>query len=112
MLWLLIELRVVCFWTGANVLMYYVVNRQWNARLRIGRKTLLVLALAAQGAFGQSDTAADKGKLLTPQASLNLRAISDLQYSPNGNRLAFVVTEPAKGSGRMRHVWVYDTATG
>jgi dipeptidyl aminopeptidase/acylaminoacyl peptidase len=91
--------------------MYSVVSRQWNSRLRIGRKTLLILALTTHAAFGQSDTAVDKGKLLTPQASLNLRTISDLQYSPNGKWLAFVVTEPAKGSGRMRHVWVYDTAT-
>ena len=92
--------------------MYYVVSRQWNSRLRTGRETLLVLALAAHAAFGQGDTAADRDKLLTPQASLNLRTISDLQYSPNGKWLGFVVTEPAKGSGRIHHVWVYDTTTG
>jgi dipeptidyl aminopeptidase/acylaminoacyl peptidase len=47
-------------------------------------------------------------KLLTPEASLNLRAISDLQYSPDGKRLAFVVMEPAKGQGRKRHIWIHE----
>jgi dipeptidyl aminopeptidase/acylaminoacyl peptidase len=46
--------------------------------------------------------------LLTPEASLNLRSISDLQFSPDGNRLAFVVTEPAKGERRARHIWIYE----
>src|SRR5580700_7878228 len=47
-------------------------------------------------------------KLLTPEASLNLRGISDLQYSPDGKRLAFVVLEPAKGQGRKRHIWIHE----
>src|SRR2546430_730945 len=51
-------------------------------------------------------------KLLTPEASLNLRNISDLQFSPDGTRLAFVVTEPAKGERRARHVWIYEKQSG
>src|SRR5882672_11770971 len=47
-------------------------------------------------------------KLLTPEASLNLRNISDVQFSSDGNRLAFVVTEPAKGERRARHIWIYE----
>jgi dipeptidyl aminopeptidase/acylaminoacyl peptidase len=47
-------------------------------------------------------------KLLTPEASLNLRSISDLQYSPDGKRLAFVVLEPAKGQNRKRHIWIHE----
>jgi dipeptidyl aminopeptidase/acylaminoacyl peptidase len=50
----------------------------------------------------------DAPKLLTPEASLNLRSISDLQFSPDGNRVAFVVMEPPKGEQRARHVWLYD----
>src|SRR5437879_8791654 len=50
----------------------------------------------------------DRPKLLTPEASLNLRSISDLQFSPDGNRMAFVVTEPAKGERRARHIWIYE----
>jgi Tol biopolymer transport system component len=61
---------------------------------------------------GQDAPAVGKTKLLTPEASLNLRSISDLQWSPDGARLAFVVTEPAKGTDRARHIWVYDKANG
>src|SRR5271170_3222539 len=87
-------------------------NRRWDLqRFGIGALALFALALAAQAARGQSDSAADKSKLLTPEASLNLRSISDLQYSPGGARLAFVVTEPAKGTGRARHIWVHDKQT-
>src|ERR1700722_18445233 len=86
-------------------------QRKVLQRFRIGAQALLALALAAQAARGQSDAAVDKSKLLTPEASLNLRAISDLQYSPDGARLAFVVMEPAKGTGRNRHIWMYDKQT-
>jgi len=51
-------------------------------------------------------------KLLTPEASLNLRNISDLQFSPDGSRLAFVVTEPAKGERRAHHIWIYEKQSG
>jgi dipeptidyl aminopeptidase/acylaminoacyl peptidase len=83
---------------------------RWDPWLRCAGKALLMAALAAPSACGQTDSAADqgKGKPLTPEASLNLRSISDLQYSPDGTRLAFVVTEPAKGTGRKHHIWVHD----
>ena len=78
--------------------------------------SLLLLLLCAAGsnpvASGQDARAIDRTKLLTPEASLNLRSISDLQFSPDGTRLAFVVTEPAKGTDRARHVWVYDKGAG
>src|ERR687888_412071 len=51
-------------------------------------------------------------KLLTAEASLNLRSISDLQFSPDGRRVAFVVTEPAKGERRARHIWIYEKQPG
>jgi len=50
--------------------------------------------------------------MLTPQAALSLRTISDLEYSPDGARLAFVVTEPPKGEGRLQHVWMYEKTAG
>jgi len=31
-----------------------------------------------------------------------------VQFSSDGNRLAFVVTEPAKGERRARHIWIYE----
>src|SRR6266478_912857 len=61
---------------------------------------------------GQSAPAPEMSKMLTVEASLNLRIVADLQFSNDGGRLAFVVTEPAKGTGRLRHIWIYDEATG
>ena len=80
--------------------MVFPGQSSWRSFLRTCGQLLLVTAAVARCAHGQSDTAADKGKLLTPEASLNLRSIADLQYSPDRTRLAFVVTEPAKGTGR------------
>ena len=48
---------------------------------------------------------------LTPEMSLTLRTPSDLQFSPDGGRLAFVVTEPPRGTLRQRHIWLLDTGT-
>jgi dipeptidyl aminopeptidase/acylaminoacyl peptidase len=47
----------------------------------------------------------------TPERAIGRRLISDLQPSPDGRRLAFVVAEPPKGDKRMRHVWVLDVRT-
>src|SRR5260370_28115691 len=64
-------------------------------------------------AIGQEPSKTNAPKLLlTPEASLNLRNISDLQFSPDGSRLAFVVTEPAKGERRARHIWIYEKHSG
>jgi dipeptidyl aminopeptidase/acylaminoacyl peptidase len=73
---------------------------------------MLFATWAMQPVHGQEATAGDKGKLLTPEASLNLRSISDLQWSPDGARLAFVVTEPSKDTDRARHIWLYDKSAG
>jgi dipeptidyl aminopeptidase/acylaminoacyl peptidase len=59
-------------------------------------------------AIGQARPSDEQEKKLTPEASLNLRSISELQFSPDGVRLAFTVTEPPKGTGRLRHIWIYE----
>src|SRR6266850_3507377 len=69
---------------------------------------LFALMAFAPPMLGQEPSKANAPKLLTPEASLNMRSISDLQFSPDGNRLAFVVTEPAKGERRARHIWIYE----
>jgi dipeptidyl aminopeptidase/acylaminoacyl peptidase len=73
---------------------------------------LLVLATLAKPLAAQEPQKAEVPKLLTPDASLNLRSISDLQFSPDGSRLAFVVSEPPKGERRARHIWLYDKPSG
>jgi dipeptidyl aminopeptidase/acylaminoacyl peptidase len=73
---------------------------------------LAVLAAFAALTHAQESPRATAPKMLTPEASLNLRSISDLQFSPDGSRLAFVVTEPAKGERRARHIWIYEKQSG
>src|SRR5258708_3513223 len=73
---------------------------------------LFVVSTFATSIPGQDPPKASAPKLLTPEDSLNLRSISDLQFSPDGNRLAFVVTEPAKGERRARHIWLYEKQSG
>ena len=48
---------------------------------------------------------------LTPAQFLNLRTISDPRFSPDGQYVAFVVTEPVKGTTRARHIWLLDVKT-
>jgi dipeptidyl aminopeptidase/acylaminoacyl peptidase len=80
-------------------------------RLMLGSGFLGIFALSVV-AVAQEKPAADAAKLLTPEASLNLRSISDLQFSPDGTRVAFVVTEPPKGERRARHIWLYEKSSG
>ncbi len=73
---------------------------------------MLAAIISAQETISaQEKTAADKSKTLTPEASLNLRTIADLQFSPDGGRLAFVVTEPSKGENLARHIWLWEKKT-
>lgn len=67
----------------------------------------LPLTIAGQQKLSEPST-----KLLTPETALNLRSISDLNFSPDGMRVAFVVTEPSKGEQRARHIWLYDKKSG
>ena len=78
----------------------------------LGAIVILSAAGLASSALAQEATAAATTKTLTPEASLNLRFISDLRLSPDGLRLAFVVTEPATDDGRATHVWMYDKRSG
>jgi dipeptidyl aminopeptidase/acylaminoacyl peptidase len=67
-----------------------------------------VAAIALFPSTSRAQATADQGKPLTPEATITIRSIADLQLSPEGTRLAFVVTEPPKGERRLRHIWLYD----
>src|SRR5262249_3732731 len=49
---------------------------------------------------------------LTPEQTLNRRAISDLEFSADGTRLVFTVADAPKGSTRPRHLWLLDATSG
>ena len=47
---------------------------------------------------------------LTIEKALEVRELTDLQFSPDGKRVAFTVQEPPSGKTSQRHIWVYDLA--
>jgi len=63
-------------------------------------KYFLTIMLLAGSGF-----AADK---LTLEKSIQVREPSDLQFSPDGKRVAFTVQEPPKARTTLRHIWMYD----
>jgi dipeptidyl aminopeptidase/acylaminoacyl peptidase len=74
-------------------------------------RTLAAGGFLAIFALAATLSAQEKSTALTPEASLNLRRISDLQFSPDGSRLAFVVAEPPKSEERASHIWILDNKT-
>lgn len=70
------------------------------------------MTLAVIAAPVRSQGARIQDAVLTPEFALTLRRPSDLRFSPDGGRLAFVVTEPPDSSGSRRHIWMLDVATG
>jgi len=80
------------------------------------KKARLVLILVAAFGYGHPPRAQEPGdpggKLaLTPEAAINIHFLSDLELSPDGTRLAFVVSEAPKGEQRAQHIWMYDKKT-
>jgi len=45
---------------------------------------------------------------LAPEQVLKRRGISDLQLSPDETKIAFVVTEPVRGTEQRRNIWLCD----
>jgi dipeptidyl aminopeptidase/acylaminoacyl peptidase len=48
---------------------------------------------------------------LRPEQILDLRGLSEVQISPDGERVAFTVTEPPKGATRNSNIWIFNTRT-
>jgi dipeptidyl aminopeptidase/acylaminoacyl peptidase len=65
-------------------------------------------ALLIASAGGAQEKSTAEKKALTPEAFLELRSLQDLQFSPDGTRVAFVVNEPRTGEKRQGHVWIYE----
>src|SRR5277367_3732764 len=49
---------------------------------------------------------------LTPEDALKTRRITDLTFSPDGSRLACVVSEFPKGPAPESHIWMLNVASG
>ncbi|MFI5097075.1 MAG: alpha/beta fold hydrolase [Candidatus Acidiferrales bacterium] len=67
-----------------------------------------VLACSAGAGWGQENGAAPGKKPFTTASFLEWRDVQDPQFSPDGARVAFVVSDPLKGEKRTRHIWLYD----
>jgi dipeptidyl aminopeptidase/acylaminoacyl peptidase len=71
---------------------------------------LVAASAAAAPAFAQSKDAPG-GTALTAEQSLKLWSIGELKFSPNGERLTFVLSEPPKETTRARHIWILELKT-
>ena len=75
-------------------------------------KTQMIVLLAAAWMLGSPVTGLAQTSVLTPGQTLDRRAISDLEFSPNGSQLVFTVAEAPKGTTRERNLWLLDVPTG
>ena len=69
---------------------------------------LAILFAAGVSLGGQEKKVAEDSSVLAPEDFLQLRGIQDVSFSPDGTRVAFVVSDPLKGQHRTRHIWMYD----
>ena len=69
------------------------------------------LACSASAGWAQDKVTTPAKKPLTPASFLEWRDVQDPQFSPDGARVAFVVSDPLKGEKRTRHVWLYDKSS-
>src|SRR5690242_10222463 len=74
----------------------------------VSMKIITPLVFVIIGVTSTAGAQAKAPEAITPQQLLELRSFSDLRFAPDGSRVACVVTEPAKGTTRARHVWMLD----
>ena len=74
-------------------------------RLAVG---CTVLLCAGNAGWTQEKDAAAAKKPVTAESVLEWRDMQDPQFSPDGTKVAFVVSDPLKGEKRTRHIWVYE----
>jgi dipeptidyl aminopeptidase/acylaminoacyl peptidase len=74
------------------------------------RRAALGVAISVAAICSAQEKPPEK-KSLSPEAFLELRSLQDPQFSPDGTRIAYVVTEPWTGEKRTRHIWLYDLRT-
>ena len=72
--------------------------------------TLAVLWVANTFRARAQQSAPTQAKPLSAETFLELRAVQDPQFSPDGTRVAFTVSDPWKADKQTRHIWLYDVA--
>jgi len=80
-------------------------------RVQLAVGCAMVLYGAGAGRAQEIATQAPAGtekKALSPEAFLELRGMQDAQISPDGAKVAFVVSDPWKAEKRTQHIWMYD----
>jgi dipeptidyl aminopeptidase/acylaminoacyl peptidase len=81
--------------------------------LKNARFALILLVVFGWGCpLSGQEAAGTGGKIpLTPEGAINIHFLTDLQLSPDGARLAFVVSEAPKAEQRAQHIWMYNRNT-
>ncbi len=70
------------------------------------RHTNMLARIALFSGLSLIAALADNPTQLTPAVAITERRISELRFSPDGSRVAFVVSEPIKGTTPQSHIWV------
>ncbi len=73
---------------------------------------IVFLAPFSSANFAQQDATPASRKPLTPEALISLHRLSDLEFSSDGSRIAFVVSEPPKSDQRPAHIWLLEISSG
>lgn len=85
-----------------------VFHPRRSAALIMAALAILVSAALPSHGGTARDIIAALSKPLTPEIAIKRWSIGDLRLSPEGNRVAMVVSEPAKPTGQRRNIWIYD----
>jgi dipeptidyl aminopeptidase/acylaminoacyl peptidase len=89
------------------------LQMQKHAAVWLGMSAVAAGIAGAQEKTAQPATpASEQKKILSPEHFLELRTVQDPQFSPDGQRVAFVVSEPLKGEKRIRHIWMFEKKSG
>src|SRR5436190_11630142 len=77
----------------------------------IFRTTLMFVLLTVTALLAAAPPADAKPAILTPEQAIAVRRPADLQFSPDGKRLAFSVSRPPKGTTQGQEIWMLDVGT-
>src|SRR3974390_3526717 len=95
-----------------HVLESPIPRRNWPMRhplaLALICASLVISHSAAQETPASSTATTASKKTLTPDSFLDLRTFQDPQFSPDGSRIVFAVSDPLKREKRTTHLWLYD----